>query len=206
MAEHSDVNAEELKDDINRIKDAMGLQDRYPTAFRLWLVFGGLVLAAALASQFIELRGLPGYWHAVVWFLFMGAGGLYQGWAVDEFDHGSTLPGPNVGLQFGAIALLYVVFLAVLGPALDQLPADAESIVIFSLVVALIGVAYLVVGESLKAYRIRRRDRYAFYVGGVWMLLLAVAMPNVAVLETWGYAAFGVVYAIHAVGSYLHLS
>jgi hypothetical protein len=38
------------------------------------------------------------------------------------------------------------------------------------------------------------------------MLLLAVAIPNVELLETWGYTAFGVLYGAHAVASYVVLS
>ena len=74
-----------------------------------------------------------------------------------------------------------------------------------SLVVGLVGVAYLVVGEALRAYYIRRRDRFAFYVGGAWMLVLAALLPSIEFFHTWGYATFGVVYAAHAVVSYLLL-
>jgi len=81
-----------------------------------------------------------------------------------------------------------------------------EAILLFSLIVALVGVAYVVVGESLKAYQIRRRDRYAFYVGGAWMLVLAVLIPNIEILQTWGYATYGLLYAVHAVGSYVYLA
>jgi hypothetical protein len=206
MIETDDVDPETLQEDLDRIKDAMGIQDRYPSWFHLWLVYGGLVLTASLASQAIILRDLPGYWHGIAWFGFMGAGGLYQWWLGSNADHTVTERAPNIGVQFGAIALLYVVYLLILGPAVEGLSQRVEAILLFSLIVALVGVAYVVVGESLKAYQIRARDRYAFYIGGAWMLVLAVLMPNIEVLQTWGYAAYGLLYAVHAVGSYVYLA
>lgn len=206
MTENTDIDSAALQEDIDRIKDAMGLQERYPSWFQLWLVYGGLVLAASLVSQVIVLRGVPGAWHAVVWFGFMGAGGVYQWRLASRDDQPSTAVAPNLLVQGGAIASLYFVYLLVLGPVVEGVGQRLESILIFSLVVALVGVAYVVAGESLKAYRIRARDRYAFFVGGVWMLALAVLMPNVAVLRTWGYVVFGALYAVHGVGSYVLLA
>jgi hypothetical protein len=45
----------------------------------------------------------------------------------------------------------------------------------------------------------------AFYIGGAWMLVLAVLLVQVEFLHTWGYAAFGIAYGTHALGSYLAL-
>jgi len=82
---------------------------------------------------------------------------------------------------------------------------DALESLIFSLSIALVGVGYVVIGESLRAYYIRRRDRWAFYAGGGWMVLLALVIPSVDLLETWGYAVFGILYFVHAVVSYVAL-
>lgn len=206
VTENTEIDPDALRDDLDQIKDAMGIQERYPSWFHLWLVYAVLVLAASIASQVIVLRGLPGYWHAVAWGGLMGAGGVYQWWLARSEEPTATGATPNVLVQFGAIGSMYVVYVLVLGPVLDWLAPRLAAIVTFSLIVALVGVAYLVAGESLKAHRIRARDRYAFYVGGAWILVLAVLMPNVAFLRTWGYVAFGALYAVHGVGSYALLS
>lgn len=62
----------------------------------------------------------------------------------------------------------------------------------------MLGLGYMVAGETLKAYRIRARDRRAFHAGGLLMVVLGVAIPNVEVLHTWGYAAFGASYVTYA--------
>lgn len=208
MSQPGEIDPETLREEVTQIKDAMGLQERYPSQFTFWLVFGALVLIASLGSQLIVLRNLPGALHSLVWFGLMSGGGFYQWWATrnaEGSDSSTSATKPRVWVQFVAVfSMIFVIGLTV-GPEL-QTTAAAESILMFSVTVALVGVAYIVVGESLRAYYIRRRDRWAFYLGGVWMLLLAVVMPNVGVLETWGYAVFGVAYATHAVGSYLALS
>jgi hypothetical protein len=203
-----EIDPERLRAELAQIKDAMGIKERYPTRFTLWLVFGVCVLAASLGSQVIALRGLEPLLHSVVWFASIGVGGLYRGVTQSETSNGSrhtTQAKPRLWLQFGAVFTMYLVFVFTIGAATAIQPDILESL-IFSLTVALVGVAYLVVGESLRAYYIRRRDRWAFYVGGGWMVLLAVAIPNVELLETWGYTAFGVLYGAHAVASYFVLS
>lgn len=206
MTDNTHVDPETLRRDIDQIKEAMGIQERYPSWFHLWLVYAVLVLGASIASQVVVLRGLPGYWHGVAWGGLMGAGGVYQWWLARSEDPTPAGAAPNVLVQFGAIGSMYVVYVLVLGPVLDGLVPRLAAIITFSLIVALVGVAYLVAGETLKAHRIRARDRYAFYVGGAWILVLAVLMPNVEVLRTWGYVVFGALYAVHGVGSYVLLS
>jgi len=208
MSDSAEVDPETLRRELKGIKDAMGLQERYPSQFGLWLVYGALVLAASLASQYIHLRELPGYWHPLAWFAILSLGGIYQWRALEARSGGFGSIGakPRIPLQFAGVFALYFVFLVGVSPAFEGLGQGRTGILIFSPTVGLVGAAYLVVGESLRAYYIRRRDRWAFYAGGAWMLALAAVMPNVAVLETWGYVAFGGLYLLHAVGSYLALS
>jgi hypothetical protein len=206
MSEEPEIDPELLREEVSQIKDAMGIQERYPSRFRFWLVTGLAVLLASSASQFIALRELSGSLHAVAWWVPLGAAGLYQWWSTRGSDTTVTGTKPRIGVLWLSVFALYFVFLLTLGPALDGLDGGAGQILLFSLIVGLVGVGYLVVGEALRAYYIRRRDRWAFYIGGGWMLGLAVLMPNVAVLETWGYATFGIVFATHAVVSYLILS
>jgi hypothetical protein len=203
-----EIDPEQLQAELTQIKDAMGLQERYPSRFTLWLVFGVCVLLASLGSQVIALRGLAPSLHSVVWFLSIGGGFLYQGVSQSETDTGSrhsTQAKPRLWLQFAAVFALYFVVVFGLGSVTVLESSSLESL-IFSFTIALVGVAYLVVGESLRAYYIRRRDRWAFYTGGSWMLLLAIAISNVELLETWGYTAFGILYVVHAVASYVVLS
>ncbi|MFC7058162.1 hypothetical protein [Halovenus salina] len=205
MSEDTEIDPELLREEVAQIKDAMGLQERYPAQFQLWLVFGVAVFLAASASQFIALRGLSGSLHAVAWWVPLGAAWLYQWWDVRDSEGTTPEAKPRIGVLWLSVFALYGVFLFALGPTLDTLSDEAGQILLFSLIVGLVGVGYLVVGEALRAYYIRRRDRWAFYIGGAWMLVLAAVMPNVDVLETWGYAAFGIAYAIHALVAYLAL-
>ena len=197
-----DVDPERLQADLDQIKDAMGLQERYPSRFRLWLVIGALVLLGSLGSQVIELEGLSSSLHTAVWLGVWGGVGLYE-LAVGRTSGETTGTRPRVGLQFLAVVVTYPAVLLTVGPVL---PDDTGTIVNFALAVGLIGAGYLVIGEALRSYYVRRRDRWAFYVGGAWMLLIAPLLPNVGVLETWGYSVFGVLFAIHAGASYLVLS
>lgn len=207
MSDSTEVDPERLRSELDTIQEAMGLRERYPSQFRYWLLFGLLVVVASAGSQVIVLRELQPYLHGVVWWALLGTAGVYQWWSSDGESNNSTggLPKPRIGVLWLAVFALYVVFLFALEPALEELTRPTSEILVFSPIVGLTGVAYLVVGEALRAYRVRRRDRLAFYVGGGWMLVLAVLLVQVEFLHTWGYALFGIIYGGHALGSYLVL-
>lgn len=208
MSEDTEIDPAVLREEVDQIKDAMGLKERYPSQFDLWLVFGGLVFVASMGSQLIAIREMSGLLHSVVWFGLLGGGGLYQWWESrgSDWDHSPTGTKPRIGLLYPAVFSFVIVVAFTLFPEVDDV-ADAKlSALVFSQFVGLTGVAYVVVGEALRAYYIRRRDRWAFYLGGLWMLSLAVLIPTVELLHTWGYAMFGIVYAAHAVGSYFVLN
>ncbi|MFC7073415.1 hypothetical protein ACFQJ7_00615 [Halovenus rubra] len=205
MSEDTEIDPDLLREEVSQIKDAMGIQERYPSRFRFWLVTGLAVLLASSASQLIALRELSGSLHAVAWWVPLGVAGLYQWWSTDNSDATVTEAKPRIGVLWLSVFALYFVFLVTLTPVLDGMNGAAGEILLFSLIVGLVGVGYLVVGEALRAYYIRRRDRWAFYIGGGWMLTLAALMPNVDIFQTWGYATFGIAFAIHAVVSYLAL-
>jgi hypothetical protein len=206
MSEELDV--EQLQQELTRIKDAMGLSERYPSQFQLWLVYGVLVGLASLGSQAIVLYDLPGWGHAVSWGGFMALGSVYQYAAIDDptSDGGTGGGKPSIGLQYLAVFgyAVLVVWLAV--PGLESLGSARASATIFAVAVGAVGLAYLLAGNALRAYYIRRRDRLAFYAGGVWMLTLAAAIPAVPLLRQWGYAAFGIAFGLHAVASYYVLA
>jgi hypothetical protein len=206
MSDSNEVDPERLRTELDQIREAMGLRERYPSQFQYWLLFGLLVAVASAGSQLIVLRELPTYLHGVVWWALLGTAGVYQWWSTGgESSTTGGMPKPRIGVLWLAMFGLYVVFLFAVGPALDELTRPTSEILVFSPIVGLTGAAYLVVGEALRAYRVRRRDRLAFYAGGVWMLVLAVLLVQVEFLHTWGYAAFGIVYGGHALGSYLAL-
>lgn len=207
MSEDTEIDPDRLRAEVDQIKDAMGLKERYPSQFHYWLVFGVLVCSASMASQLIVFAGVSEWLHSVVWAGFLGSGGVYQWWENrgSDWDRSSTGTKPRIGLLYLAVfSFLFVVSFA-LFPEIDGVADPKQGAIVLSQFVGLTGVAYLVVGEALRAYYIRRRDRWAFYIGGLWMLLLAVLLPTVELLHTWGYATFGIVYAVHAVGSYLAL-
>ncbi|WP_162991523.1 hypothetical protein [Halostella salina] len=200
------VDPADLREDIETIKEAMGLEERYEGAAVLWLVFGGLVAVAAGLSQYVFLAELSGWYHAGIWVGLLGGGGAVANRVVGETGDGWRRDdAPNPYLQ---IAVLYVVafpIIAIQRSAAD-LPRAAASATTLATIVVLIGAAYLVVGNTLKAYRIRARDRYAFYVGGALLVALGTLMPFVEALLTWHYAAFGGVYLAYALASYAVLA
>jgi hypothetical protein len=207
MSEETEIDAEALRSEVEQIKGAMGLEERYPSQFQLWLVFGLAVVIASAGSQMIALRDLTPFLHAVAWWVPLTAAGLYQGWRTSKTGQGvgTTETKPRLTVLWLSLFGLYFAFFVILVPVTADLESNTVEILLFSLIIGLIGVGYLVVGETLRAYYIRRRDRVAFYLGGVWMLVLAVLMPNVGLLQTWGYMTFGLLYGLHALASYLVL-
>jgi hypothetical protein len=208
MSEKAEIDSEALKSEVEQIKDAMGLEKRYPSQFQLWLVFGLAVVLGSTGSQVIALREMSPFYHSIAWFIPMSTAGLYQGWKQRSSPSsvGSTETKPRLRVLYLSLLGLYLVFFVILEPATGGLASDTAEILLFSLIICFVGIGYIVAGEVLRAYYIRRRDRMAFYVGGAWMLVLAALMPNVAFLETWGYAVFGTAYGLHALGSYVALS
>ena len=198
----TDPDPEALREDIDRIKDAMGIADRYEGAPEQWLLFGGVVALGAALSQYVVLERHPELWFFAIWFGLFGSFGAVLYWRSDGYSWGPGKGEPNVGFQ---ILVVYAgAFLAqfVARPFLSELTYVAESAYVLGIVLVMLGLGYVVAGETLKAYRIRDRDRYAFHVGGVLMAVLGVAVPNVGVLRKWGFAAFGATYLVYALATY----
>jgi len=205
MGTNENVDPEALRDDINRIKDAMGIAERYEGAPEQWLLFGVFVAIGCAVSRFLVLERAAGFWYPVVWLGLLGAGSL----ALSRRYNQAFAPGrsdPNVGFQILVVYLGSFAALFVVSPFLPDLGYLAENALILGLVVVMLGLGYVVAGETLKAYHIRTRDRYALHAGGVLMVALGVAIPNVEVLHTWGFAAFGASYGVYAAASYLVLT
>lgn len=202
----SAVDPTDLQEELSQIKDAMGIQERYPSAFQLWLLYGGLGVLAAFGSQIVVTLELSPWGHWVAWGGFYGVGYLYERFQLSTQQ--GTPPGstPNIRVQIaGTVALLFAVLVAV-SPSLGELSAVESQALIFALIIATVGAIYVVQGASLRAFNIRARDRYAFYAGGVWMLVFGAVMPRIDILQEWGYATFGILFAIHGIVSYVFLS
>lgn len=206
MGETTDVDPSELQRDLDRIKEAMGIAERSGSAVEVWLWFGVLVAAASALSQYVVLNRLPGWWHALIWvgILVLGGGGLMY-WKYG----GSWSPGrtePNIGFQILVVYLgAFAVQLAV-APVVTDAGYLLETAHVLGIILVMLGLGYIVGGETLKAYNIRARDRRGFHVGGLLMVGLGIAIPNVEVLHTWGYAAFGASYLAYAIVVYAALT
>jgi hypothetical protein len=204
MTDSQELDKAALRSEIESIKDAIGINERYGSQFHLWLVYGVLVGLASVGSQAVVSLDLPWWGHWVSWGVLMGVGSVYQWFVSDDTAGGTAEAKPSIGLLYAAVFGYVVVIIAAMSAFLDGSPSVVGSTV-FAVFVGGVGTAYLLVGNVLKAYYIRRRDRLAFYVGGGWMLVLAALLPQVSILREWGYGVFGLAFAVHAVGSYIYL-
>lgn len=206
MADTADIDPSELQRDLDRIKDAMGIAERYESAIEMWLWFGALVALASALSQYVVLNRFPNSWHALIWLglLVLGGGGLMW-WRFDA----SWSPGahePNVGFQILVVYLGAMAVQFAAAPFLPELGYLAETAFVLGIILVMLGIGYIVAGETLKAYQIRTRDRRAFHAGGALMVGLGVAIPNIEILHTWGYAVFGATYLGYALATYAVLT
>jgi len=200
-----DVDPRDLQQDLDRIKDAMGIAERYESATEQWLLFGVFVAVGSAVSQVLVLERAPGFWIPVVWLVLLAASALGLSQRYD-YSYGPGRGDPNVGFQILAAYLGSFAVLFAVGPFLPELGYLAENALTLGIIAVMLGVGYLVAGETLKAYRIRARDRYALHAGGVLLVVVGVAIPTVEALHTWGFAAFGASYAVYAAASYLVLT
>lgn len=200
-----DVDPQALQQDLDRIKDAMGIAERYESAPEQWLLFGVLVAAGSAVSQFLVFERAASFWYPVTWFGLFGAGSVALSRRYD-YAFGPGRGDPNVGFQILVVYLGSFATQFVARPFIAELGYLAENALTLGLVAVMLGLGYLVAGETLKAYRIRARDRYVLHGGGVLLVVFGIAIPNVEVLHTWGYAAFGASYVVYAAASYLVLT
>lgn len=205
MSEERDIDVEELRGDIEQIKRAMGLQERYAGAASTWIFFGLAVPVASALSQYVVVERLPQWYITAIWFVVLGGGFVLYA-AVSEEDHrpnwGGHGDGPNLFAQFGIVYLAVIPLQEIAFEYAGDLDYVAETGMALAIIVAMLGVAYAVLGTSMRAFRVRRRDRALFYVGTVWMLGLAVAIAHSSTLEYWAFAVFGGLYFLYAASSY----
>jgi hypothetical protein len=210
MSDEPDVDPAELEAQLSQIKSAMGIDERYEGATSQWLLFGFLVPIAAAASQYVLLQELPGIYHAVIWIGLLFGGGFVGSWLWADTDGGGantpSSGSPSLWFVFVTVYLSTFPILFIVFQFTDGLGYEAQNALILGSVLVMIGVAYLVEGNVLRAYYIRARDRYALYGGGVLLIGLGVAIGSIEILWTWGYAVFGALYFVYAMVSYAVLT
>lgn len=206
MTGTDELDVEVLERDLEQIKDAMGIHERYPSAFHAWLVYGLLVPLAALGSQAVVLYDLPGWGHWLSWGGFLGAGGVYL-WLRSAESSGpeSGAGKPSIGLQWWTVFGYALVVLLVVSPEFSGVDPITAQASVFAVLVGAVGASYLLLANALEAYYVRQFDRRVIAAGGLWMLALAVAIAWVEPLQAWGYLVFGLAYFVYAMAAYLSL-
>lgn len=207
MVSASEPDKETLEQELDQIKETLGIQERYPGGARTWLMFGALVGVASLLSQVVYLERLPGYWYGVIWMGLMSLGMAVQVRTNRSRSEWSGTDKPSWVFLFGTMLVTALALLAALSPVLAELSYEDANLYIGLIFMMLIGgSSYLLVGNTLKAYYIRRIDRYAFYIGGNWILLLGMLTPHIPFLRTWFYSVYGVVYVAYTLCVYMILT
>lgn len=204
---NDELDKEELQEELGQIKEAMGLHEQYPYWSRWWLIEGvGLgILFPAMQLVVGEPRPL-----LILGFLVLAGGVLLvslvaRSRGIARYEQPPTGVPDWENWQLIAVAGIAALFGA-LFPVLPSLEAVSELYYMVVAMGSMFGVAYLFMGLLLEAYNIRKSDRYAFYVGGLWLLALTAVLPNIPVLRGWAFAALGIGLAIYHVGAYLYIS
>jgi len=204
MSQDPDVDVEQLRGDIEQIKEAMGIQERYGGATSTWLFFGVAVPVASALSQYVHMEQLATWYHWIVWLVLLGGG--YAGYLLYSDESArpaeSAAGRPNIFTQFVLVYFASVPVQTIAFEYVTDVGYVTESAMGLSFILVMLGVAYGVIGSSLEAYYVRRRDRWLFYAGTVWMVILGVLIPGRPFLETWAYAVFGGLYFVYAMAAY----
>jgi hypothetical protein len=199
----SDVDPAELRRHLSDIKGAMGLDERYPGQRRMWLVYGVVIGGVSILTNATFVIELPNAGYILAWFGMVAVVGLAQWKLVSGAASERPTTGPNWWVLVGSLAVGLIGLWIALGDVIATSTAGAaRGAQYFSHVLIFLGLGFLLTGNLLRTVRIRRRDRIPFYVGGVWMLVLASLLPHVEVLQYWGYAVFGVLFLGQALASY----
>lgn len=197
------VDPDALREDIDAIKSAMGLEERYPGQARMWLVYGGVIGLTAVVTNVAFTLSLPNGVYVAGWFAMVTVVAIAQARLVSRTS-GPVAPRIDWRQLFAALALALFALWWALGDVIaNQTEGAVRGAHYFSHVLVFLGLAFFVVGIVLGAERISLRDRLPFYVGGGWMLALATFVPHVEFLQQTGWAVFGVLFAVHSVAAYL---
>ncbi len=204
-----DVDPEDLKRQLSDIKGAMGLAEQYPGRARLWLLVGLVIGVAAVLTQatFFYYRSLGATAYTAIWVGFVAVAVAASWWMASRLP---SAPAPDTAPSwravFGSLALFLAAGAGVAGDVARQVPGLDRALLYFGLVIATIGLGLLVTGAVLTSYRVRRRDRLVFYVGGAWVLVYASWLPYVQILRWVGVGLFGVLFGLYAIAAYVYLT
>lgn len=207
----TDVDPAELQAQLQRIKGAMGIEDRYPGQRRLWLVYGVVVAVAAIATEvvFASTR-LSEVGYVAVWAVLVLVAGVAQ-WRITSGTTAARPPNaPPLKHVLGALLGTFLALILMSGGLLPYLTRGQETGIVqgayyFGLLVAVAGLGFLLVGTVLRAYYIRRRDRLVFHAAGAWMLVFAALVTQFEFLRLFGYALFGLLFFLHSIVAYVLL-
>lgn len=204
---NDELDKEELQEELDQIKEAMGLHEQYPYWTRWWLIEGVGIGILFPLIQFVVREPHP---IIVLGFLVLAGGVLLVGQiarsrGIAHYERPPTGVPDWEKWQYPAIAGV-VALVGALLPVLPALKAVSGTYYMVVTVGSMFGVAYLFMGQLLEAYHIRKSDRYAFYVGGLWLLVLTAVLPNIPALRGWALAVLGIGLAIYHVGAYLYIS
>ncbi|QRV15415.1 hypothetical protein JMJ58_00490 [Haloterrigena salifodinae] len=203
-----DPDVDVLREDIEQIKSAMAIEKRYPGQRRLWLVHGVVVGLAGVITNAMFVYPWPEYVYVLVWGAVFALVGFTQWQTSARAGSNVADPGPTPSwtVVFGTLVAGLFVVTSIVDPVRAEVESVLQGAFFFSLAFTVLGMGYLLVGTILRAYRIRAIDRYPFYVNGAWILVFALFMPHVEWLQYFGYAAFGILFFLHGVGTYYLLT
>lgn len=199
-----DVGEESLREELGQIKQAMGLREEYPYWWRFWVVEG---VGVGLMFPILQYGLREGFDLWIV-ALFLG---VFAGHQLVLRKILSAYERPTTGVPSWN-TWHYIIFAGVgalivgLRPFYHQVEPAQQHALSLVTVGTILGIAYLYLGQLLRAYDIRDADCYAFYAGGVWILLLSALIPHVSRFQGWEFAVFGVGYAIYCLTAYAVLS
>lgn len=211
----TDVDPERLQRQLAEIKGAMGIEERYPGQRTLWLGYGVGVALVGIATEVVfVVERLPSWGYVLIWLAFILAAGAAQWWLVSRTPTGPTPSmAPDWRVLFATLVVALVALSGLVQPLFPSLyevesarqAGLLEGAYFFGLAIAVAGIGFLFVGNALRAYRIRRRDRWVFYGAGVWMLAYASWFTNSEFLRLAGYAVFGLLFFVYSVAAYVVL-
>ncbi|WP_248517072.1 hypothetical protein [Salinarchaeum laminariae] len=197
------VDPDALRADLDAIKSAMGLEQRYPGQARMWLLYGAAIGLAAILKNVAFALELPSAGYVGIWFALVAVV-IGAQWRLVSRTSGVTAPGVDWRQLFTVMVVALITLWASVGDVVGNATTGAErGAHFFSHVLVFLGLTFLVVGIVLGTERIELRDRLPFYAGGAWMLLLAGFIPHVRTLQLGGWAVFGALFALHSLIAYL---
>lgn len=193
-----------LKSELGEIKSAMGIAERHSYWWQFWIVEGIGVAVVFVLVQFWLRWGFDLRLGAALASVLVLVQLAKRRLKADYEPPATGLPSQKrwLGIIFVGLGAVVVG----LAPVFDHL-SEAESVRLALVSAAVVvGVGYMYMGQLLDAYDVRAADQYAFYAGGVWIVVLAVAIPFVSAARGWEYAVFGLGLAVHHIGAYVALT